>query len=59
MNGSLDGFVPWFFSDFLPPILPWVLGIAVLVSATFWSFVVIGGMRLTRRWIARRRARNR
>lgn len=47
---NLEGFIPWFLSEFLPPAMPWVIAIAVVVSIAFWGSVVFGGVHLVRRW---------
>lgn len=38
---SLDGFLPWFFGVFLPPLMPLVVAITIAVSIVFWSTVIV------------------
>lgn len=58
--GDLDGFVPWFFDEFLPPLIPWIVVIAIVVSIIVWVLTFWLGAKAVRRlrnWLRERRAR--
>lgn len=48
-------FWPWFWNEFLPPILPWVVGIAIAVEILFWVAVILGAGWLGKKILRRAR----
>lgn len=53
----MSTFMEWFFNEFLPPLMPWIVGIAIVIEIAFWVFVVLGAGWVGKKIRDRRRAR--
>lgn len=54
----MSHFLPWFFEEFLPPLMPAVVIVAVVIEILFWGSVILGVGWLCKKILVSRKRRS-
>ncbi len=49
--------MPWFFDEFLPPLMPLITAVAIILEVIFWGLVLLGVGALGRKFVRWRKKR--
>jgi len=53
----MNDFFPWFFEEFLPPLMPVIVAVAIVIEVVFWATLALGAGWLGKKILQRRRRR--